>query len=82
MARRRLPRYKRTGIVIAGVGLATGLAAVILWPYIRKLFQQPSVALGPGKIRRPGGAWIPERETFDQAFIDTLPIDPRFDFRG
>lgn len=82
MARRRLPRYKRTGLVIAGVGVATGVAAVILWPYIKKLLQQPSVSLLPGRIRRPGQPWIPERETFDQDFIDTLPIDPRFDFRG
>lgn len=51
MARRKLPRYKRTGIVIAGVGIATGLAAVILWPHIKKLFQQPVITLLPPTVR-------------------------------
>jgi hypothetical protein len=46
MARhRKLARYKRTGIVIAGVGVALGVAAVILWPQLKKLFQNPSITV-------------------------------------
>lgn len=52
MARRRkLARYKKTGILIAGIGVATGVAAVLLWPQIKKLFQTPVIKVLPPTIK-------------------------------
>lgn len=47
---RRLPRYKRTGIVIAATGLATGLLAVVLWPRVKQLLIQPTITAGEPTI--------------------------------
>jgi hypothetical protein len=70
MARRRkLPRYKKTAILIAGVGVATGVAAVILWPQLKKLFQTPVITVG---VPTTGPA--PDSE-IDADFVDSLPYD-------
>lgn len=37
MKRRRISRQKKTALVIAGAGVATGILAVILWPQIRRI---------------------------------------------
>jgi len=65
--RRRLPRYKKTAILVAGVGVATGVAAVLLWPQIKRLFQTPLVLVGKPTIE-------PASE-IDPDFVDSLPYD-------
>lgn len=85
--RRKMSRQKRTGFLIAGVGLATGVTALILWPRIKKLFTTPTVTgMIPGtKIGNKiwdGRKWVREDEYIDPDFVDSLPIDPRFDFKG
>lgn len=68
MARRRsLPRYKKTAIVIAGVGVATGIAAVLLWPQLQKLFHNPAI-----KVLTPTITPIPDGE-IDYNWVDTIP---------
>jgi hypothetical protein len=41
-----MSRRKKTGMFIAGVGVATGLAAVLLWPSLKAIMQQPSITVG------------------------------------
>jgi len=50
----RLPRYKKTAIFITGIGVATGVAAVILWPQLKTLFQQPVIKVGQPTITPTG----------------------------
>lgn len=61
-----LPRYKKTAIVIAGVGVATGIAAVILWPQLKKLFQNPVITVG-----RPTLTPVPDGQ-IDVDFVNSL----------
>ena len=63
--RRRLPRYKKTGVFLAGTGLAIGLAAVILWPQLKRLFQTPLITVGIPTV-------TPASE-IDPAYVDSLP---------
>ena len=70
MARRRkLPRYKKTAILIAGIGVATGVAAVILWPQLKSLFQTPLITVGRPTIGPANDSEI------DPDFVDSLPYD-------
>jgi hypothetical protein len=47
MARRRpLSRRKKTAAFVAVTGIASGIAVVILWPYIQRLRQTPSITAG------------------------------------
>jgi hypothetical protein len=64
---RRLPRYKKTALLIAGVGVATGVAAVILWPQLKSLFQTPLITVGKPTIG-------PASE-IDVDFVNSLPYD-------
>lgn len=69
MARRRkLARYKKTAILIAGVGVATGVAAVILWPQLKSLFQTPLITVGKPTIG-------PASDEIDVDFVNSLPYD-------
>ncbi len=43
---KKLSRRKKTGVYIAGIGIATGIAAVLLWPKIRAAMQQPTIIVG------------------------------------
>ena len=43
MARPRMSRRRKTGIMIASVGIATGLLGVILWPKVKAMFIHPVV---------------------------------------
>lgn len=65
--RRRIARYKRTGIFIAGTGIAIGLAAMILWPELKKLFQTPLIKVGVPTITPSDGG-------IDPMYVDSLPV--------
>lgn len=76
--RRRFPRYKKTAILVAGVGVATGVAAVILWPQLKKLSQTPTVkgmlpGTQVGSQIWDGEKWVPEDQYIDPDFVDSLP---------
>lgn len=78
--RRRLPRYKKTAVFIIGAGVATGLAAVLLWPQLKKLLQNPSVkgmlpGTQVGNQIWDGQKWVHESQYFDPDFVDSLPYD-------
>lgn len=62
--RRRLPRYKKTAIFVAGIGVATGVAAVLLWPQLKTLFQNPSITVGRPTIG----------PQYDLDFVNSLPV--------
>lgn len=47
---RKTPRYKKTAFFIAGLGVASGLAAVVLWPHIKRWLQKPSITMLPPTI--------------------------------
>jgi membrane protein implicated in regulation of membrane protease activity len=48
---RKLSRRKQTAYAIVGMGLASGIAAVLLWPYLQRLRQTPLVlASSRGKV--------------------------------
>lgn len=64
--RRYFPRYKKTGILLAGFGVALGFGAVVLWPQLKKLFQKPVI-----KVGTPTLTPIPDSE-IDPAFVDSL----------
>jgi predicted phosphoribosyltransferase len=48
--RRRNPqtisRRSKTSYLVVGMGIAGGIAAVLLWPRIRALFTHPSITVG------------------------------------
>lgn len=48
--RRRVARYKKTGIFVALVGVATGVTAVILWPKVKAMFLHPTITVGQPTI--------------------------------
>jgi hypothetical protein len=75
-----LPRYKRTGFLIAGSGLVIGLAAVILWPQLKRLFQTPAVkgmlpGTQVGNQIWDGQKWVDENDYFDPSYVDSLPYN-------
>jgi len=75
-----MARYKRTGFLLAGTGLVIGLAAVVLWPQLKRLFQNPAV-----KGRLPGTQvsnkiwdgqkWVHEDDYIDPDYVDSLPYN-------
>lgn len=44
--RRRLSRRKRTGYFVVGMSIATGLAAVLLWPKVKTMFASGTITVG------------------------------------
>lgn len=78
MARRRkLPRYKKTALLIAGVGVALGVGAVILWPQLKKMTLNPllSVPIGyrVGDKIWNGSEWVKALTADEIDFVDSIP---------
>ncbi len=49
--RRKLSRRKKVSYVIVGAGIATGLAAVLIWPLIQKLRLQSTIFVGKPTVK-------------------------------
>lgn len=50
MKRRNLSRQKKTAIWVAGIGVVTGVTAMLLWPRIKSMLQQPVITVGTPTI--------------------------------
>lgn len=48
--RRRYSRRRKTALWIAGSGVAIGLAAVFLWPLVKRRFQNPTITIPESEI--------------------------------
>lgn len=48
-----IPRYKRAQYLVASVAIATGLAAVLLWPQLKKLVSGGTISAGTPTLKRP-----------------------------
>jgi hypothetical protein len=49
---------------VAGIGVATGVAAMLLWPLIKRMRQQPSITVGQPTVTQV----VTER--YDLDFLD------------
>jgi hypothetical protein len=75
-----MARYKRTGFLLAGTGLVIGLAAVVLWPQLKRLFQNPAVkgmlpGTQVGSQIWDGQKWVHEDDYIDPNYVDSLPYN-------
>ena len=45
-----IARRQKTVIALAAMGVATGAAAVLLWPYLKRLMLKPTITVGQPTI--------------------------------
>lgn len=64
-----LPRYKRAEYLVAGVLVAGGIAAVLLWPQLKKLVSGGTVSTETPNIRQ-GGFPIQPSGQFENPFTN------------
>lgn len=69
-----MTRQKKTMIFVAATGLSAGLAAILLWPYIKKRFFSPSITIGKGRVTSKATGWLmpecPSGQTWDRDIYD------------
>lgn len=62
-----MTRQQRTAVWVAGVGIATGVTAMLLWPLIKRMRQQPSITVGPTTVERYDLDWVADWDKTSEA---------------